>query len=216
MVTNLKEISDSNKIYTKKSCENVSFKSDSFNKSQPKKRSMEDLKQVQLNLREKISEKLKTETDPKKIKKLKNLQKTLDILLQKEMIKSSVVPRKLAFKGYLEKKAAQKIVHEHSVIASGIGAALAQVPFGDEAVLFANDMTMASRISNVYNLHPGIDEVTSAMTALVANKVGVAAFTKFFTIIPGFGNGLNASIAFGVTEAVGHAFVELCERGHFR
>jgi len=156
------------------------------------------------------------ETDPRKSKQLQGFQKLLDVLLAKEGSAITNTAKRLpvvSFGNAAQKAAVTKVVNMHSGLAAGIGAAMAQLPGGDEVALFANDMAMARGICKAYDLTPKAEVLTGIITGMIANKIGISIFTKALTVIPGPGNAIGAGVAAAVTKFVGHGFIKLCEEG---
>ncbi|MDD3437323.1 MAG: hypothetical protein PHC64_09260 [Candidatus Gastranaerophilales bacterium] len=162
---------------------------------------------------------LQTETDPKKIKKLKNYQKVLDVLLAngRDTIKKTPI---VAFGNAAQRKYAQLAVQGFSALSAGIAAGMAQMPGADEAVLAANDAAMAIAICKIYGLTLSKSLAPMLIAPIMGNSMGTAIFGKIiskgFTWIPAVGNGLNAGVAFAVTEFIGQSLIGKCESGEIQ
>lgn len=177
--------------------------------------SANELRATQLNLKEQISVMLQTETDSKKIKKLKNYQGVLDVLLEngRNSVVNTIKTPAVAFGNAAQKAEAKKIVHFFSASSAGIAALMAQEPGLDEIALATNDVSMAMAICGVYNLPLKATVAKMIIAPIAGNALGVKAFSKLVTWIPGAGNGLNAAVAGSVTEFIGHNIIKMCESG---
>ena len=188
---------------------------------QSQKPTATELRTTQLGLKEQISVMLQTETDPKKIKKLNNYRKALDVLLEngrKPVVKAIKGTPAVAFGS--RKSDAQAVVHVFSGTSATIAAAMAQMPGFDEAALAANDVAMAIAICKIYDLSITKSIVTTVIAPLMGNTMGTAIFGKIvskgFTWVPVLGNGLNAAVAGSVTEVIGHGIIGKCESGEIQ
>lgn len=182
-----------------------------------------ELRATQTNLKEQISVMLQTETDPKKIKKLKNYQNVLDVLLENgknTAIKTIKKTPTVAFGNAAQKAEAQKAVHIFSGLSAGIAAGMAQMPGVDEIALAANDALMAVAVCNAYGLALKATVAKALIATIMGNTMGTAIFAKIiskgFTWIPAAGNALNAGVAGTVTEIIGHNLIGMCEKGEIQ
>lgn len=176
-----------------------------------------ELRATQTNLKERIGVMLQTETDPKKIKKLKNFQKVLDVLLESgrnSVVKTTKNMPAVAFGS--RKSDAQAAVHLFSASSAGIAAAMAQAPGADEIALAANDVAMAITVCKIYELPLTKTVAKAIITPIAGNTMGVKLFSKALTWFPGAGNVLNATVAGSVTEFIGQSIVKMCENGEMQ
>lgn len=97
------------------------------------------------------------------------------------------------------------IIHGAASSAAAAGAGLAQIPGSDNAVITPIQLGMITAIAAVHNKHL---ERAAALGVLSTASAGIAgrALSQFLVgWIPGFGNAINASTAFAITEAIGWA-----------
>lgn len=117
--------------------------------------------------------------------------------------------------GPTEKSKAKKWVAGYTASNAGIAAIMAQAPGADEFVLSSVEVVMATHIFNkIYGF--GLDK--TALKSLAAGVsgayVGSRIFkgaSKFFTWVPGIGNGLNAAVAGTTTAAIGASLIAIAE-----
>jgi uncharacterized protein (DUF697 family) len=97
------------------------------------------------------------------------------------------------------------IIHSAATAAAGVGAGLAQLPGSDAPVLVTIQSAMVTGIA----LHYGVTLTKTAAADLVltfaATMVGRGISQILIGWIPVIGNGINASTAAGITEAIGWA-----------
>lgn len=216
----------SNGVYSKRQSEvknnksQMAFGTDSVSK-QSQAPTATELRETQVNLKEQIDIMLQTEADPKKIKKLNNYQKVLDVLLENgknPVVNTTEKPQAVAFGS--RKSDAQGVVHTFSLTSASIAAAMAQMPGFDEVALAANDVGMAVAICKIYDLPLKTTVAKSLIAPIMGNSMGTAIFGKIiskgFTWIPLVGNGLNAGVAGSVTELIGHSIIKMCESGEMQ
>lgn len=97
------------------------------------------------------------------------------------------------------------IVHGAAASAAAVAASLSQVPGVDNAVLTPIQIAMIVAIGEV---HGHQLSNAAALSTLSAVSAGVAERTlSQFLVgwIPGYGNAINATTAFAITEAIGWA-----------
>lgn len=116
----------------------------------------------------------------------------------------------------LERKASQSTTHIAASVAAAAAAAAVPIPFSSAAILVPIQLSMMARIAQLYGL--GLDK--SALLAIAstsaATSMGRAAATSLLKFIPGAGTVaggvINAGVASGVTLAMGHAWLVVCQR----
>jgi len=115
-----------------------------------------------------------------------------------------------------QKKKCHGIIHGAAASAAAIGGGLAQIPGSDAPALVAVQTAMIISIgSGVFG-----QSVTKSMAgAFLADALGVNVGRTVSQIlvgwIPGIGNGVNATTAAGLTEAIGWAATKAFDKGEF-
>jgi uncharacterized protein (DUF697 family) len=97
------------------------------------------------------------------------------------------------------------IIHGAAASAAAAGAGLAQIPGSDNAIITPIQIAMIIAIGEVHDqqLSKGV-----ALSTLSAASAGIAGRTlSQFLVgwVPGYGNAVNATTAFAITEAIGWA-----------
>ena len=97
------------------------------------------------------------------------------------------------------------IIHTAAAAAAGVGAGLAQIPGSDAPLITALQTTMIVSIAREHNTP--IDKTAAANLLLTfAATIGGRTLSQFVVgWIPGWGNAINATTAFSITEAIGWA-----------
>lgn len=103
------------------------------------------------------------------------------------------------------------IIHSAASAAATAGAGLAQVPCSDNAVITPIQISMIIAIAKVHGQELSTASALSTLTSVSAGVVGRTLSQALVGWIPGFGNVINASTAFAITEAIGWAVNELFE-----
>lgn len=96
-----------------------------------------------------------------------------------------------------------QIIHASATSAAAVGAGLAQIPGSDNVIITPIQVAMIVAIGAVHGQK--LDK-TAALTVLAGASAGIVGRTISQVLvgwIPGVGNAINASTAFGVTEAIG-------------
>ena len=97
------------------------------------------------------------------------------------------------------------IIHSASVASAAAGAGLAQMPCSDSAVITPIQVSMIIAIGEVHNKKLTKSAALSTLTTVSAGITGRALSQLLIGWIPLFGNAINASTAFALTEAIGWA-----------
>jgi len=143
----------------------------------------------------------------------KFLQKTSRLIDRSILQKKSDLAN---LNGYYEKQKAKKWVAAYTAGNSITAAAMAQCPGVDEVALSGVEAAMTMHIMNgIYNFNLSTAMIKSVAIALAGHKAGTTAFkaaSKFFTVIPVFGNGLNAIISGTTTAALGVLIISFAEK----
>jgi uncharacterized protein (DUF697 family) len=106
---------------------------------------------------------------------------------------------------------ARAVVGASSAAAAGIGAA--PIPVPDAAVLMPVQLGMLASITAVFGLDLSNDSAVSLIRGLVgqggATAVGRQLAANLLKVIPGV-SVINATVAAGLTAALGEAYIQLC------
>ena len=108
------------------------------------------------------------------------------------------------------------IIHGAATASAAAAAGLAQIPGSDNAVIMPIQVAMIIAIGEV---HEQTLSKSRALTVLSATSAGIAGRTvSQFLVgwIPGFGNAINASTAFAITEGIGWAADSILEKDEGR
>lgn len=104
-----------------------------------------------------------------------------------------------------EKSKCHKIIHSAAVSAAGVGAGMAQLPGADVPIIVGIEVTMTIALGGVF----GVSLTESTAKSIVLSTAGTIAgrgiSQGLIGWMPGLGNLINASTAFGVVEALGWA-----------
>ena len=117
-----------------------------------------------------------------------------------------------------QKSKCNAIIHTASVAAAGAGAGLAQIPGSDNAVITPIQLTMTISLGKVFDIDLSESAAKAALGSVAASTIGRTVSQVLLGWIPGIGNAINATIAAGLTEAMGWAladdFSKQYERSH--
>lgn len=102
-----------------------------------------------------------------------------------------------------------RIVHGGATVAAGLSAALAQMPGTSRGPITAIQVIMVSQIAETYGCKVSRAAVLGFIIKKAASQIGVHATTEVMGLVPGAGNAIKASIAFGMTESIGFAAKKL-------
>ena len=102
-----------------------------------------------------------------------------------------------------ERELCNGIIHTASAAAAGVGAGLAQLPMGDNAVLTPIQLTMAISLGKVFGLTLDQSSVKAGIASAAAAQVGRTASQILIGWLPGVGNVINAVTAASLTETIG-------------
>lgn len=105
------------------------------------------------------------------------------------------------------RKKCHAIIHGAATTCAGIAAGLAQIPGSDNALIVPVQVGMIVSLGAVFGVDLTESVAKSVLATETATLVGRAVSQWFFGWIPGWGNALNASTAFTVTETIGWAIV---------
>ncbi|TDT30029.1 GTPase family protein [Naumannella halotolerans] len=103
-----------------------------------------------------------------------------------------------------------------AAVAAAAGAAAVPIPFADASLLVPIQLAMMSRISIVHKLKFDRAALLAVASTAAATTGGRAAVTGLLKFIPGAGSlvggAISASVASSFTFAMGHAWVQVCQR----
>jgi uncharacterized protein (DUF697 family) len=97
------------------------------------------------------------------------------------------------------------IIHSAATLCAGIGAGLAQVPSSDSLLIVPVQVGMVISLGAVFGIDFDESRAKAMVATATATMVGRGLSQFLLGWIPVYGNALNASTAFAVTEAVGWA-----------
>ena len=101
------------------------------------------------------------------------------------------------------------IIHTASVAAAGVGAGLAQLPGSDNAGLLPIQAAMLVSLGLVFDISISKSVVVAVLENAAARYVGRAVSQFLVGWIPVIGNGINATTAAALTEAMGWSAAKL-------
>ena len=110
------------------------------------------------------------------------------------------------------KAKAELVVAGFSATAAGIAAGMAQVPMADQMPLIANDIAMTLAIGKVYDKDIDESVAQSLVMSALGNQLGTGIFKSIVGLIPGLGNGINATVLAATTETVGHIAIKYFQK----
>ena len=112
-----------------------------------------------------------------------------------------------------EKSKCQAIIHGASAAAAAIGGGLAQLPGSDTVPITAIQVGMIVSLGSVFGQDITKSVATSIISGFVASYGGRTVSQILVGWIPLWGNALNATTAFSITEALGWAAAKIFEKG---
>ena len=95
------------------------------------------------------------------------------------------------------------IVHGAAASAAAAAAGLAQIPGSDNAVITPIQVAMIIAIGEVHGQQLSKSAALSTLSAVSAGIAGRTLSQFLVGWIPGYGNAVNATTAFAITEAIG-------------
>ena len=95
------------------------------------------------------------------------------------------------------------VIHSASVAAGGVGAAGAQIPVADNAVIVPIQVGMIIGLGQIFGKKIPRSIASGIIKSAAASFVGRGISQVLFGWIPGAGNGINTATAAGLTEAIG-------------
>ena len=97
------------------------------------------------------------------------------------------------------------IIHGSATAAAAAGAGLAQIPGSDNLVIMPIQISMIMAIGEFHGQKLSKSAAISTLSAASAGITGRTVAQLLIGWIPGWGNAVNATTAFSVTEAIGWA-----------
>ena len=97
------------------------------------------------------------------------------------------------------------IIHSSAATTAAIGAGLAQIPGSDNLVIKPIQIAMIGSIGKLHGKKMSDASAVALLSALTATVVGRTASQWLVGWIPGYGNAINATTAFTITETIGWA-----------
>lgn len=98
------------------------------------------------------------------------------------------------------------------VIAGATAATVAAtpIPLADAPVLVTIQGAMMAKVAKIYGIEMSAAMVAKGLAGIAAVHAGRALSSSLIGLFPGVGNAINASVAAGITLALGKAWAELC------
>jgi len=97
------------------------------------------------------------------------------------------------------------VIHGSAASAAAAAAGLAQIPGSDNAVITPIQIAMIVTIGEIHGTQLSQSAAVSTLSAASAGVAGRTVSQLLVGWIPGYGNALNATTAFTITEAIGWA-----------
>ncbi len=97
------------------------------------------------------------------------------------------------------------IIHGAAASAAAVGTGLAQIPGSDNVVITPIQVAMIIAIGEVHGQQLSKAAALSTLSAASAGVAGRTLSQFLVGWIPGYGNAINATTAFAITEAIGWA-----------
>ena len=97
------------------------------------------------------------------------------------------------------------VIHFAATSAGTVGAGLAQIPTSDNLVITPIQLAMIAAVAKIQGKTLDEAAAPTILSSLSASVVGRGVSQLAVGWVPGYGNVINASTAFAITEAVGWA-----------
>jgi len=104
-----------------------------------------------------------------------------------------------------EKSNCHTIIHTAATSAAAIGAGMAQMPGADVPIIIGIEITMTISLGAIFGISLNESAAKSIVLSTAGTIAGRSISQGLVGWIPGLGNIINASTAFGVVEALGWA-----------
>jgi len=104
-----------------------------------------------------------------------------------------------------QKNKCYAIIHSAATVCAGVGAGMAQVPGSDSLFIVPIQVGMIVSLGAVFGIELDESTAKAGLATATATMVGRGISQALLGWIPGYGNVLNASTAFAVTESIGWA-----------
>lgn len=116
----------------------------------------------------------------------------------------------------LAAKAREAQRHIGASVAAAAAAAVTPIPFSDAALLVPIQLAMMARIAQLYTIRFERAAMLAVASSVAATGVGRSAATNLVRLVPGAGTlaggAVSASVASGVTFAMGQAWLTVVQR----
>lgn len=97
------------------------------------------------------------------------------------------------------------IIHSAATACAAVGGSMAQLPGSDSAFIVPIQIAMIISIGAVFGIELDESSAKATLASATATMIGRSLSQFLVGWIPGWGNALNATTAFTVTEAIGWA-----------
>jgi len=115
-----------------------------------------------------------------------------------------------------EKSKCHKIIHMAATSAAAVGAGMAQMPGADVPIIVGIEITMTISLGAIFGISLNESAAKSIVLSTAGTIAGRGISQGLVGWIPGLGNIINASTAFGVVEALGWAIANDFANKHNR
>jgi uncharacterized protein (DUF697 family) len=107
-----------------------------------------------------------------------------------------------------QKNKCHAIIHSTAVACAGIGAGMAQLPDSDNIFIVPLQVGMIVSLGAVFGIELSESSARAGLATVTATMVGRGISQVLVGWIPVWGNALNATTAFAVTQSVGWAMAK--------
>jgi uncharacterized protein (DUF697 family) len=114
-----------------------------------------------------------------------------------------------------QKTKCHAIIHSFSTSAAAIGAGLAQIPGSDNLLITPIQLSMTIALGKVFGKSLSDASAKAAIGSAIGTTVGRTLSQILIGWFPGYGNTINASTAFSITQALGWKLAEEFEKNIF-
>lgn len=97
------------------------------------------------------------------------------------------------------------IIHAAAATCAGIGAGMAQIPGSDSLFIVPVQIGMIVSLGAVFGIELTESTAKASLASATGSMVGRGISQVLVGWIPGWGNAMNATTAFAVTESIGWA-----------
>jgi len=104
-----------------------------------------------------------------------------------------------------QRSSSHAIIHASASACAVAGGGLAQIPGSDSAVIVPLQVSMIASLGFVFDIEISESSAKTALATYTATMVGRGLSQVLVGWVPVWGNALNASTAFAITESIGWA-----------